>query len=237
MRVQELGLTSPMGILGALFGMWTRSANGPFWYVRDIYYLIVLSPVIVFIAQRGVFSILLMSISCFVIPYIQPYIPLILPAPYAIIVFTLGVYMRLNCKSLHFFEGHPWIGVICAFLCLVTVSGCIVWRPFVWLCGMTGLEYLILIPTCLALLKDLAFQEDTMLYRLITKPSFFVFAAHGLCASTVLRIVVPYIPSSPIHSIILVVLYVIGGCLLIYPAYFICGKWMPKLMSLLLGRR
>lgn len=47
----------------------------------------------------------------------------------------------------------------------------------------------------------------------------------------------PYLPSSPIHGVILVVLYVIGSCFLIYPAYLILGKWMPGLMSLLLGGR
>lgn len=125
-------------------------------------------------------------------------------------------------------------------ICFPLLGNCLgvhAWKPFVWLCGITGMEYLIMIPTCLSLLKVLTIQEDTLFYRLITKPFFFVFAAHGLCASTVLRIVAPYIPSSPIHSIILVVLYVIGGCLLIYPAYIIHGKWMPKLMSLLLGGR
>ena len=86
-----------------------RIQDLPVWYVRDIYYLIILSPIIVFMVKRGIYSILVMIITCLVLPFIQPHIPIILPAPYEILAFSFGVYMQINSKSFHFFEGWPWL--------------------------------------------------------------------------------------------------------------------------------
>lgn len=233
-RVQEMELTTIGGIIGAELGIWTRPADGPLWYLRDLFYLNLCSPLLAVLAQRKKGIVLLALLP--VIFVLSQCGVLCLVNPYELIAFSLGIWMRQQRVPLHYFESKGWIAV--ASLILFGL-GMVHRLPisYMQLFYDAGGEYLVLIPTCLYIMKYLNYDNESWIYHWITKPTFFIFASHALCASLIVRIICPLLPSTPINGILFALIYCIGGGSIIYMAYFLLIKKARRLSVYLNGGR
>lgn len=234
-RVQEMNLNTCQGILGGILGVWTRPADGPIWYLRDLFYLSILSPIFYWFSQKRRRLIILVIILLGYWWASQKFI-LTFCHSYELTAFVLGVWMRQAKVSLHYFDNKGWIAIIFFVLFILFASNHVTYLPLLHI-YKTGGEYLILIPTLLYMMKYLSYSMDTRRYIMITKPSFFIFASHALFASMVVRVFCPYFPVTPVNGILFAILYFLGGGMLIYIAYILLIKSNITISKLLMGGR
>lgn len=233
-RVHEMELTTFWGIIGAELGIWTRPADGPLWYLRDVFYLSLCSPFLAVLAQwkKGVALLVLFPVF-FLLPLYGVFCPV---NSYEVIAFSLGIWMRQQKVSLHFFETKSWVAVTSLIIFVIGMVHRLP-MPYMQLFFDAGGEYLVLIPICLYIMKYLNYDFESWGYQWITKPSFFVFASHALCASFIVRILCPLLPITPINGILFALIYCIGGGTIVYMAYCLLIKKTKKLSTYLIGGR
>ena len=81
------------------------------------------------------------------------------------------------------------------------------------------------------------FGPESYFHRFFVRPSFYLFASHGLFCSLALRILAPKIPESSFQAMILCSIYTLGGVIGIYLSYFSLLRFFPKTLSYLSGGR
>ena len=233
-RVQEMNLNTSIGVLGSVLGIWTRPADGPLWYLRDIFYLTIFSPIFYWLSKQK--RALFLIIIIWGYWWVSQKLIWTICNPYELTAFVLGIWMRRSKISLHYLENKGWLALVSLVLFILFAFNHISYIPLLYI-YKTGGEYLILIPVMLYMMRYLSYSKDTKKYIWITKPSFFIYASHALFASMVVRLLCPYLPETPVNGILFAMLYCVGGGVLIYLAYFMLIKSNCYISKLLMGGR
>ena len=236
----QLSLYSISGILDTLFGITHNPGDGPLWYIRNLFFCILLYPMLRCLL-KGKSRIWIIAVIAVGLGLIQPYLPswsldhfrsYILPS------FCLGVYLRENDYSLHIFDSH---GIFIAILFIFSYA--VIFSPVLrsWYLPEWILErkliYLPLLPCWLYLSQFLNFPSDSVADYYLVRPAFFIYASHALLGTMILRIAALYIPESPFQLFVLIGLYIVGGSCLILCSDIFLRRFFPKLYRILNGGR
>ncbi|MCQ2379555.1 MAG: acyltransferase family protein [Victivallaceae bacterium] len=230
-RVTTLELNSVHGILGCIVG-YPQPANGPLWYLRDIFILHLLSPVFYWILKKRPAGFLVILLICVF------FIRLLPVSVYIILSFCLGMIFRIHRISLYCFcqyrktclasmlllFGGTWIHYECPQGELV--------QMFLW-----EACHLLSIPACLCLLDKCCFSPKGLWYRWFTTPSFYIYASHGLVLSLIARTIVVGMPQCAWSSIIAFLFTVVLGVILILISYHMLRLFFPVVLNVLCGQR
>lgn len=223
------------GVFGNEFYL-TYPYNGPFWFIRDLIMMCLISPLIYLIVRYTKAFGLLVLAGClftnfwFDIPGFSID---------AFFYFTVGAYFSINKKNI--VEQARKVKVPAAILALIGVFLSSYGTPESW--GFTiPMRYCLLSYiigggiTAINLTAWLLSKNKIHVNELLSKSSFMVFAAHGLTISA-LAPLFNYIRSDSVFSQIiqffLFPMVVTAACVL---AYYILIRYFPRLSLLLTGR-
>ena len=236
-----LALNTPAGIINTLFGITHHPADGPLWYLRNLFILCLLYPLFRCAAKSigiflpvGIFLILSAVNFCFEAPvYIRQYYLM----PYSTAAYCLGVVAREKNFSIDTFKKNMWLFIAVGFaatVCYFRIKG-IVSREIQFVCE--NLFVISVLPMWMSLARLFDWQKDSLCGRIITLPAFFIYASHFLCYSVFLHLTAMFIPSSSYLLLILLGIYFGGGIVLMGTGYLMLKKLFPRIFCLLTGNR
>lgn len=236
-KVEELGLDSFGGIMSGLFGIPGRPADNPMWYIRNLFYCILLYPVLRFFC-RGKFGWLFPLAVAIGLGLLYPNLPIAArehARSYVLPSFCLGVWMRENKISLHCFEhGFAAIFAVVSFFAFYIATFYLELKVFSWI-AESRLSYLLFIPGALFFAKFCAYTPGGKWDNTAVKPSFFIYASHAIFGTALVRIILPHVPASPYYIMVAGGIFFIGGGILLYTAYILLKRFFPTLFMILSG--
>lgn len=205
-----------------------------FWFVRDLFFLVVFSPVLLFLVQRSGLLIVAISFLNFTFSVIE------IPFFQNISLFYFVMGMAIYCDKIKFItlflSTNVWIlGTLWAasyFIPKITVFGCHdieLFAPFSTLIGIVFIWKF----------YDKANKENTLFNQLEkhSKFSFFLFATHEPLMISLKKISFAVFGlSGGIRLAAYFALPVIVYCLCIFSGYSI-NKYFPKTYKILTGGR
>ena len=230
------------GILDALLGITHHPADGPLWYIRNIFVLSVLFyPFLRRIARKigvllpiGVFLLFAVIDLGFDLPdYVREYHL----APYSVTAFCFGIVAREKALAVDFFKRHSRIAIAFGIIVIVAYYVSLGRVPGKMAFVLKNLFILLMFPMWLSSAKFLNWGKGSPWYELITRPAFFVYASHFLCYSVFLHLCAPFVPGGWYRPIVLLGIYFCGGSLLMGCGYLILKKTCPPLFDRLTGSR
>ena len=237
-----LELDSVWGIINTLLGITHHPADGPLWYLRNLFLLTVLYPVIRYVSKRVgwwspvvIFVVLAWVCGCFRLPeYVRDYYLM----PYSTAAFCSGVVFREKGGSMAVFKRNWrwWIGGV-----VLAVLGYWAIRKSGFGGGAlnvyNNLFCMMVLPAWMGLAKHLDFPEGGKFEKYCERPAFFIYAAHFFCYSVFIHLSAPYIPDGRWQLLILLAIYFVGGISLLMTGYWLLKKSVPALFRLLTGNR
>lgn len=211
--------------------------NGPFWFIRDLIGMCLLSPLIYLVARYA-------KIWGIVVLYIALLTSVWIHVPgfgiEAFTYFTLGAYLSIHRKNLVELARKGRIPFYILFVAtlLLLLYGLPETRPvnvvrvvsllFVFSGGVSAIN----------LASYLLERGKVKVSPLLSKSSFMVFAAHGILVSAVKPVFQFLLDSDSIIlnilSYFLYPLFVAGLCVLVY---YIVVNYLPRLSTILVGSR
>ena len=238
-----LSLNTSLGIIDALTGITHHPADGPLWYLRNIFIITVLFyPFLRWTARKvgfllPVFVFLLFAAIGlgFDLPdYVREYHL----APYSAAAFCFGIVAREKELSIEFFKKNSWSAIAFGILVITAYFAFLNRIPGKPAFIFKNLYMLLMFPVWLSLAGFLKWGKESVWYGLITRPAFFIYAAHFLCYSVFLHLCASFVPQGVwFQPIILLAIYFIGGSLLMGCGYLTLKKIFPWLFRLLTGNR
>lgn len=206
----------------------------PFWFVRNLMILNILSPIIYFIIEK--FSLIFMLFSLLIIYLLGIYLPSLDLVCLSLFFYSLGAFMSIN--KLNFvqllYPYRIYIGILYLFLLVLDT----------WLWGIgdsyKGLHKLIILVGLFAFIQIVGIgicNKFLHVHIIFSESSFFAFAFHMFFVNFFNKFWVKVLPLNEFSAIIaqLLIPMIVGGiCTVIY---YILKKNMPKLSSYLIGGR
>lgn len=237
---ETLALHTPWGLLDAVAGVTHHPADGPLWYLRNLFLLAAIYPLIRTAAKKlgillpiGIFVFLSVINTVFDFPeYVHTHYLM----PYSTTLFVLGVVTREKNWSLDFFKKY-------AIQCFAFGLGAfLIWQFFkVGGAKMEILQgnilYILELPLWMAFSRFTTWGKDTFLYKYFTETAFFIYAGHFFCCSIFLHIAAPFIPQTPYQLILLWICYFGGGAIMMICGYWVLSKLFPRFLKVLTGNR
>lgn len=219
-----------------LYCLWTGPANYPFWYVRDLIALVLLSPVFFqYFSRSGAKGWLVFFLLYLIVPKDFSLFSLSIRSAF---YFGTGAFMGINGKNLlAFCMKHTWCAVVFLPLCIADTwfihSDLIHYYLFKVVC-MTGVITLFLM---MYYLRNKERVMSTLSKLSVTV--FFIYGAHlvqieGLFKGFVSRTAFFGGSVGIILGYILITFGTVSACLFLYYAM---SKLAPRLLGLLVGRK
>lgn len=205
--------------------------NGALWFLRDLYILVLLSPIIRFINKSRLCSDIVL-LCLFIIWIIQPFVFLTESG----LFFYMGTYFASR-KDLKF---------------NLKLNGNVLFYIFIFLCLILPVFYtesnktilikgLVILGCATIYFNERAFLKDNHINRYLDsfkRYSFFVYALHQIVCQFIKKVLIQMIPTYNIASIILIyiltVCWTIVICICMQKVLMIV---MPKGVKLLTGNR
>lgn len=240
---KELELDSAWGIINTLLGITHHPADGPLWYLRNLFLLTVLYPVIRYVGRKAgwwcpvaIFALLMWLCEYFKLPvYVKNYYLM----PYSTTAFCLGIVFREKIIEVSFFQKNIlwWI-----FPGIAAIAGYCIMKAFGRLSIVSWSSYhniicMMALPAWIVIAKYLNFPEGGRFEKYCANPAFFIYAAHFFCYSVFIHLLAPYVPDNRWQLLILLAIYFIGGISLMTAGYLLLKKSVPWLFRLLTGNR
>ena len=232
-RCEAMGLDSVWGITNSLFGITANPADGPMWYIRNL----ILYTGLQFFWHWGVrkfsifFTIGLLVTYCFIYKY-MPYALGRWLIPYGVIAFSLGYYLNYKKHSLFLLARYPLVSLVLLVVYLqIDRLKCLDFLQ------KNNLMPLLIIPFWITAAKFLTYPKESWLYKVFTASAFYVYAMHAFVCTAVLRLGVKYIPVNSWSWCNAVLLFFVGGGILIMASYFFMKLVLPKVLAFLNGGR
>ena len=208
--------------------------NYPFWFIRDLIILVLVTPVIHWCVKRMkyVFVILLGAVWFF---DLGEYIGFPGLSHQSIFFFPLGAYLsicRLNFVELaRKAKWSPYLYAIFAFADTFTKR-----EPYnYWFHNIGILVGLIAVVYITSLLLE---KDKIKINKLLCEASFFVFAAHGLFISKFMKALVMTVhPQSPFVVLFIYFFVPVATILICLGMYKVINKLMPNVARILTGGR
>lgn len=210
----------------------------PFWYMRDLMIMVVLSPAIYWLIKRLRLGYVLLLMAVFLLDIRMPWFGN--SEAMAILFFSIGAYFSIMKQDFTQVLWR-WRYVICplAIILIVaqTTTGSLNGNytslmVYYWLCVVQSFAFIIVAS---ALCRYKRLYEWS---RRLAPTSFFIYALH-LFILRVLRIVAKLTPMSDMWYMrcidyLIVPLACVALCIAVYTAG---RRWMPGAMKLLMGER
>lgn len=213
----------------------TAPINMPLWYIRDLIIMVLISPVVYWLLKKsGIFFLLLM---CFVWLYFSIKTTNLYIPRNALFFFSLGAYFSLNGKD-----------VVQLFSRLLKPSAVL----YILVSILTGIVYfyevengfyLKLLNILIGIVFFISFAEYLSHGKIINATrkyfgaAFFIYLSHGLISSKMIKAIILVLrPSSDFGYIMTDVLSYIISVLLLYGVYKLLERYIPRALSLMVGR-
>lgn len=211
----------------------SKPINFPFWYIRDLCVVMILSPIIwSFITGARMFGIVLLGIAMI----LNLWIPFEGFSINAFFYFTLGAFMRIYeidflalCKR---WEFHSYIFSFIILLLKLYLSlnghNAIVYNICHQIFALTGMVVVI----------NITQRIKWKINDTLVQSSFFMYAMHALIASRLVKLTGKIImPTSDVTSITLHLITTISTILLCVMTYLVLKKAFPKFLFFINGGR
>lgn len=229
---QLLANFSLYALLNSMFGLtWVPEAYH-FWFIRDLIYLMVLSPLIVVILRYAAWPFFIAIFWLWITANWSIYTPDVV----GVLFFSFGGYMGLKGKSLFVLDRYG-VWFVAAYVLILAVD--VIWytAPFnlcLHRCGIVvGLAATLFISKRILAHKRL---KDTLLW--LSGASFFVYAAHepflGIIRTIAFQFSPVQLPYTMLLIYLLVPLVVIAALVWLHSVLGIC---FPKTLKMVTGGR
>lgn len=219
--------------LFSFYNLFIRPANFPLWFLRDLIFLTILSPVFrLLINTLKQFSLLL-----FIILYLMSVQGYLYLSPYestSIFFFFIGAYCGISKYNfISSTEKVIMLTIITAIMYIVSIlfynnaHGII---QKIWL--LSGSFSLITIASyCIKLISfpDFMFKLSTC--------SYFIYLSHKLGFTFIAKYPFSWLPQNELVSIARFLISPLLTVLLCYLTYQICNKYCPKSFSIVIGKK
>lgn len=226
------------GYINAIFGTNGYPISYQFWFIRDLMFLVLMSPLINFFIERFC-SLYIAFIAIFtyisIFTYIQSW-PNFALAIEALLFFSVGSAFAIKGKSLFLFDDRTITILAAYFIALIfdafTFNN--VWHQY-----LHQISIVLGILSILGLSKMAVYHNKTNEWLLgISNASFFVFAAHEPLLTIIKKI--SYIIIQPSSSFSVIALYFLVPVVLIFflvGIYRISSKHFPWFTRVVTGGR
>ncbi len=230
MRTEQYGLDTLSGIGTKLFDLATMPVVQPLWYLRALFLLTLVAPLIT--ALLGFYKHSAHYRTAFIAVCITALVALeqayVTFPPYAAVTFLVGAgcaQMRINL-TVACYDKRWWLLGWSLIVAMLTF----------WLEPLPYLTQLLLCstaPTLWAFTPYFAKWEQRLgaKARLLAPVSFFIFAGHFLFASTLLHLIGPHLPQKPGMLTLLCLIFTFAGTALCLLAWLIGRRLCPKLLA------
>lgn len=214
--------------VGAYFGAPWELFVYPLWFLRDLFVLVLLAPLIYYliVVSRGGFTVAMLAWW-----YLGPHHPLVTPG--ALCFFVLGSHLALHRTSL---EVKPHVGLAVTALWLLMQTN-VLDLPEADLGKLKTLAGIVVVLYLSCVLNGMA-GVSTFLRDAAARVSLFIFAAHEPLLTFVrkvyLHVFQPEAPWALLLAYFMVVAIVVA---LIVIAFKLAERWMPRTLNLLTGGR
>lgn len=208
-----------------------KPLNGALWFLRDLYILVLISPIILFVNKSRLCSNIVL-LCLFIIWIIQPVRFLTESG----LFFYLGTYFASR-KELKFNLKLNGNVLFCIFMLF-----CLIFPALYTESNKTILIKGLVLLGCVAIYSNKKFfLKDNLINRCLDsfkKYSFFVYASHQIVCQFLKKILLQIIPVYNIASVI--VIYILTVCCTIVVCIYmqkVLMVVMPKLVKILTGNR
>lgn len=209
--------------------------NMPLWYIRDLIVMVLLSPAIYWLLKKlGVIFLFLMCCIWiyFSIETANVYVP-----RDALFFFSSGAYFSLKGKDVvSIFSRFLKPSAILYILVSIILS-------FVFFYEIENWSYLNLLNIIIGIVFSISFAEYLSHGSIINSTrkyfdvAFFIYLSHGLICSKMIKLIILLLrPSSDFGYIMTDVLSYLISVLLLYGIYKLLERFIPKVLSVMLGR-
>lgn len=245
-RVDSFGLDSISGCLSKILSLTVGPIDGPLWYLRAIFILACVSPILWGIMKfwTGIPALVLCVGWCALESALGLKEILSLTAPaYAICCFVLGGVLSMHHKNLvDMFRGPSWIMI---GVCACAISGGIQISNLLANSSVNTDESILIsflsvleAPALLSLVSRFKVERITAspLYAVFNEMSFFVYAGHFLFCSIWLHTLAPLFEGYWHGKFtLLVLIFMTCGIGTMMFVYYVGKRVSPRLMKLLDG--
>lgn len=230
------GINTPIkdwGLYDVYNALWGGPILGPLWYIRDLFSIMVLSPILYWLIKKFkiipvvVFTILWIIYDIFPIPGLSIC---------GLAFFGFGAYFSITKRNfVQIFAPYSWYiygSFALMAVGLFMLKGTVV-EPY-YMRFMTPLGSICVVLICSHLLhKKVCKPSDTL-----ANASFFIYVYHQLPTTVLLKLVVTYIPMK--SSFVLIGMHLICTTIIVgvgLLGYLFIRKYSPLLLKLLCGGR
>lgn len=207
--------------------------NFPFWFIRDLMILVVLTPIIYWLIKKlkFIFVIIITAVWFF---HLGQYVGFPGLCHQSICFFPLGAYFSINRINFVALANKakwcPYVYLVFAIADTVTLG-----EPYnFWFHGlgiMTGLVSVTYI------VSVLLYNRKVRINQFLSNASFFVFAAHGLLISKFMKAIVMLVhPQSPYLVLFIYFFVPITTILICLGLYKLLNRYTPVVANILIGK-
>lgn len=212
-----------------IFGVGVNPISYPFWFIRDLMLLCLLSPIILFFNKKIPLMWNITLLYCWLLSPMLIYSPRI----DAILFFSLGCFVAINNKNLFCFDAYGKFFVTTYLIIIIT--DVLFYGQFA---GLQKAGILLGIMSALYITKFLANLKIKLILLRLSKTSFFVFAAHEPLLSFVRKITYKaFDPKSDLLILLLYFLIPIIVILILVVAYYLLKQSLPTFLYRITGKR
>lgn len=223
-------------ILGQQFYV-TFPYNGPFWFIRDLIGMCLVSPLIYLVARYGkVWALAVLGLALY--SFVWIHIPGF--GIEAFTYFTLGAYFSIHKKNL--VEQSRRVKTLFGIISVIAFALTLYGLPDIGRFSLSRAANLLFIVTggvsVINLTAVLLDKGKIYVSTLLSKSSFMIFAAHGLLL-TAIKPLFDYVfrSDSIISNILYYFLLPLSTCVVCVVAYYILTRYFPRLATILVGSR
>lgn len=204
--------------------------DSPLWFIRDLMFTVLLSPLLYHLLKRTNGFVLLLLAIVWIVDGDMDIIPGFLPK--AIFFFSVGAYVSLKWSNLIIFPRAA--GLVSSVFALLLFLLYSTYRE-----PLIGEIYIIIaIPAVIYYVSVYIKCHSIVINKEIVAGSFFVYLYHGFLCVIVKRLFIQYIhPQSDLSILIVYLSTFIITVLFVSAVYIILKKLMPKTVSYMVGGR
>lgn len=208
--------------------------NYPFWFIRELILLVIAAPVVYwFVRKLKVFGVILLGIVWFF--QLGTYAGLSPLSHQSVFFFPLGAYFAVSqldfAKLAYKAKWSPWIYIILAVSDMVT-------KGLPYNLGVHCLGILVGMIAVTYIASHLMDNPNRQPSEFLCNASFFVFAAHGLLVSRLMKILMVMVhPQSPYVILCIYFLDPLITIFLCLGVYKILKRYFPLITKVVAGGR
>lgn len=231
-RVAKFHLDTLYGFIDKLLGLSGSPLDGPLWFVRDLFVLFLILPLIVAAMKYAKWLLYLGFIALLV------FSANIYGRWYSIVLFTIGLALGHRNFDLHRFESLRWYAIPLWIIGSIGVYVSMAASDYIGADPRIKIWFNLVTPLAwIGMLRWIRFKAGGLFERLLTPAAFYIYASHFLFCSIVLHSVAGKIPDIPFKLMILYAAFIFGGGFIILSTFVMLKRLTPKLLALLVGGR